>query len=922
MALGLIVCALVESSLLAEAGGDPAWLRTLRVEAPRVLFIKRHTIRPSFYAYTEGQSDGQTEKHFLPGSALCLLDMTSGSPVVTTLLEDKTGAIRDLDVSYDADRILFAWKKGPKIQDDDYHLYEMEWKTRKIRQLTFGKGVADYEGRYLPNGDIVFTSSRCVQTVDCWKTEVSNLYTCDGDGKYLRRLGFDQVHTTYPTVLNDGRILYTRWDYNDRGQVYPQPLFQMNPDGTGQTEYYGNNSYFPTTTHHARAIPGSDKVLAVLHGHHTWQAGQLAIIDRSKGTQEAAGVQLVAPVRETTAVKVDRYGQEAPLYRHPYPLNEREFIAAINLEAKDRKDKGGRFGLYYVDVDGKRELLVHDSDVSCAHPVPLRKRERPPQRPSTVDYTKDYGTYFVQDVYVGPGLEGVKRGTIKKLRVVALDFRAAPVGHTNSRGEAGSSYNSTPVSCGNATWDPKIVLGEARIYADGSAMFKAPANTPVYFQCVDDKGQVAATMRSWSTLMPGETFGCVGCHEDKYATPPTARTTLAMQHGAQELEPFYDVKGGFSFTRAVQPILDKHCTGCHDGVRKKEGRVLMDLTGRLLSGNASMRNWPVSYLNLTGADVTSNRMEGSDDREILNWVSSQSRPDMLPPYHRGSGTSKIVAMIRGGHGKTKVSREELDKLCAWIDLAVPLCGDYVELNAWSDPDFDRYIRYQRKRERLATEIRRNTEALYEKQTGESLKLKDPAPRYLDYIRARRGSDDISLFDGKTLGKWKPIEYYGQNSAFVWNEMLCIQMGGGLQGVVWGGEPPARMNYEIELEGYKAVGFDFMLGLTAPVGDRACTWVCGGWGGSTVGISSVDGEDAGVNETSQHMVFDAKRWYRFRMRVESERIQCWVDDQQVVDLDTKGKVIDLRPGAIHYSAPLGITTFDTEAQFRNIVWRSL
>lgn len=191
-----------------------------------------------------------------------------------TLLEDKTGVIRDVDVSFDGTRILFAWKKGPTIDDDDFHLFEMDAKTREIRQLTFGKGVADYEPCYLPNGDIVFASTRCVQTVDCWKTEVSNLYICDKDGNYLRRVGFDQVHTTHPSVLNDGRIAYTRWDYNDRGQLYPQPLFQMNPDGTGQTEYYGNNSWFPTVISHARAIPDSNKLIAVLHGHHTWQTGK------------------------------------------------------------------------------------------------------------------------------------------------------------------------------------------------------------------------------------------------------------------------------------------------------------------------------------------------------------------------------------------------------------------------------------------------------------------------------------------------------------------------------------------------------------------------------------------------------------------------------------------------------------------------
>jgi len=704
-------------------------LKTVVENYPKIMFIKRISIRPSFYAYTEGQSDGQSERHYSPGSALCMLDMSSGEPVVTTLIDAPDGVIRDLDVSYDADKALFAWKKGKDIRQDDYHLYEMDLATKAVRQLTFGKGVADYEGRYLPNGDLVFSSSRCVQTIDCWKTETSNMYTSDKDGKLIRRLGFDQVHTTYPTVMNDGRILYTRWDYNDRGQLYPQPLFQMNFDGTGQTEFYGNNSWFPTTIHHARQIPNSNKVLAVLHGHHTWQAGKLALIDRSKGTQEASGVQIIAPVRETKPVRVDKYGQDEELFRHPYPLNENEYIVTMTLDNNARKNRNSKFGLYYIDRDGNRELLHYDQSVSTSHPTPVIKRTRPQLRPSTVDFTKSYGTYFMQDVYVGPGLKGVKRGTIKKLRVVALDFRAAHIGATRSKGEAGGSLNSTPVSVGNATWDPKIILGETPVYEDGSAMYKVPANTPVYFQCIDDKGQVAATMRSWSTLMPGETFSCVGCHEDKNYTPPVSRTTTAMKNGPQELKPFYDIKGGFSFNKVIQPILDKHCISCHDGKTEKKGKIQMDLTNKVVTGGDAKRKWATSYLNLVGVQKVDRFTRGQPDRKILNWISTQSRPSMLPPYHAGSGTSKVVEMLRSGHGKTKLTQSELDKFCAWIDLAVPFCGDYLEANYWSKPDFERYIKYQRKREAFAEEVRRNTELLYKKNTGKTLKLFDPPPRY-------------------------------------------------------------------------------------------------------------------------------------------------------------------------------------------------
>ena len=144
----------------------------------------------------------------------------------------------------------------------------------------------------------------------------------------MRRISFDQVHTNYPTVLPDGRIAYTRWEYNDRGQIYPQALFQMRPDGTGQMALYGNNSWFPTAILHARGIPGTTKLVAIASGHHTKQVGKLILIDPAQGREENAGIQLIAPLRQTEAVRVDRYGQEGDLFQYPFPLDESTFLVA------------------------------------------------------------------------------------------------------------------------------------------------------------------------------------------------------------------------------------------------------------------------------------------------------------------------------------------------------------------------------------------------------------------------------------------------------------------------------------------------------------------------------------------------------------------------------------------------------------------
>ncbi len=731
-------------------------LKDLRAHSSRILFTKHYFLSGVVhYAWTEHITDQQVSERnvdYRMGASLNILTIgENGGVAIEKLLDMPTGIIRDPNVSFDGTKIIFSMRKNDVT--DDFHLYIMDSATRAVKQITFGLGVSDSEPCFLANGDIVFLSSRCIQNTDCWRQSVSNLYTCDSKGRFMRRLGFDQVHTNYPQVMDDGRVIYTRWEYNDRGQIFLQPLFVMNSDGTGQAEFYGGNSWFPTSILHARGIPGTQKVIAIASGHHTTQRGKLILIDRRKGTQEAAGIEYLAPRKPAKAVREDRFGWKGEQFQYPYAFDEENYLVTYCPEGSPRAQNGPfpvPYGIYYMTEDGSRELLAYDPSICCNQSVSLTARKMPPQKPSQVDYTKTMGTYYVQDVHAGLAMEGVPHGTVKELRVVAIEYRAASVYYGSNVGEAGRSHSRTPPSVNNGSWDVKHVLGTVPVEADGSVYFMVPARTPLYFQLLDKNGYVVQTMRSWSTLQPGEAQACVGCHESKNESPPPS-PAMAMRKEVRQLTPFnkfaaqYGEKNpitdtelsehaavkayltvnspdgfngpeGFSYVREIQPILDAHCVKCHTGdsseTKSQESEVSsqpvkkkpFSLKGDVLpftfkqcpnNGDSSQdphRDFSASYLNLT---------KFGHGSKVVNWINAQSRPSLLPPYFAGAAKSSLMKHLEPEHNSVKVSDKEKRMVACWIDLCVPFCGSYTDANRWSDEMKATYLYFENKRAELA-----------------------------------------------------------------------------------------------------------------------------------------------------------------------------------------------------------------------------
>jgi hypothetical protein len=176
-------------------------------------------------------------------------------------------------------------------------------------------------------------------------------------------------------------------------------------------------------------------------------------------------------------------------------------------------------------------------------------------------------------------------------------------------------------------------------------------------------------------------------------------------------------------------------------------------------------------------------------------------------------------------------------------------------------------------------------------------------------------DTTVLFDGKSLGKWKPTEFGGEGEVEVEDGQIILRAGNPMTGITWTGEYP-KMDYEVSLEAKRVDGSDFFCGLTFPVGDRPCTFVVGGWGGGVIGLSSLDGFDASENETTRYQEFENGKWHKIRVRVTKDKIEAWLDDKQMADVETQGRRISIRP-EVELSRPLGVSSFATTAALRDL-----
>lgn len=660
----------------------------------KILFIKHQP-----YPTNQGVNtlNGYSEQHMcdqyfgfngVPNSAnglYILNNALSGNPTVINLLANSVcangryagkklqgGAFLSPDLSYDGNQVVFAYSDAPRGQWDiwnvntTYHIFKVNIDGSGLTQLTDGNWN-DFDPAWLPDGRIIFISERRGGYGRCHQRIVPTytLHTMNDDGTGIRTISYHETNEWGPSVDNNGMIVYTRWDYVDRGATHMHSAWITTPDGLDARALvlnypmssagapWRNNT--PLMQMSIRAIPNCNKYVAIAAPHHGQNYGPVIVIDPEiEDDDYLSTITNITPDNST----YPESGGGALGYGTPYPLSEDYFLCVHDPNLSSGIDNK-RYGIYAIDRFGNKTLLYRDSNISCLDPIPVRPRPVPNAIPGTTPPggTPANAVVTVANIYdtLLPFPSGT---TITQLRIWQV-YPKSTTHATNPR----VSYEST-----ESQWagrNARGLIGTVPVDTDGSASFYLPPGRCYYFQAIASDGTAVQTMRSDAYIVPGQTrLYCQGCHDPRYTAPAVGATIpSAFRRTPSTITP--DPASGsrpMAFPRLIQPVLDSKCISCHNGSRNPD----------LRKGSISGNGWSTSYENLRPYVFLFDAFYPGS-----TWDYTYPRTE---PGKFGARQSSLYNRLKSGHGS--LNAEELHRFVIWLDSGIaPFYGTYENLTA-------------------------------------------------------------------------------------------------------------------------------------------------------------------------------------------------------------------------------------------------
>ena len=567
-----------------------------------------------------------------------------------------------------------------------YFIYEAAVDGSWVRQITGGADdpmetkdarqtvlIEDVDPCYLPDGGFVFTSTRGQNFGRChWGRWTPSFLLYRGElppvgerrgASAIRQLSFGEANEWEPTVLDDGRIAYTRWDYINRNAIWHQSLWTTRPDGTGTAHLYGNYTENLCVETELKTIPGSKLLVGTAAAHHNLTSGSLFLLDVAKGDDGLAPITRLTPECPFPESEGWKLGGT---FSGPMPVNDTLFFCAYSDDplsfprAHPRATTTGgcgaawprqaAYGIYLVDTLGGRELIFQDGESSTFNPIPVVRRKMPPRLASVLpprDLAPTSGVCYVENVY--ETRTDLPKGSVKALRVNKILNLPICRRRTSNPGRDLDLYKET--------------LGTVPVSAAGAAAFRIPAGEPIQLQALDKDGKAILTMRSFIYSQRGEIQGCIGCHEQKnaslpkYAEPPEGARLGKVDDPVPEVDLGYS--GPVSFRRSVQPIFDAKCIACHG----------------LMPTNSPNAAFPLT------ADVAVAELV---KRKLVANILSYSETHFSKCYDYFAGASKLWKKLANGHGP-KLTADEGKKIILWLDQGVSIYASAVGYG-WNGPE--------------------------------------------------------------------------------------------------------------------------------------------------------------------------------------------------------------------------------------------